>query len=245
VGANSVFRTGKVGCYSDNQNQLRDLVIGSSSSTMSIELCAQLCVGYQYFGVQFGDQCFCGNIYGTQGASNNCSMKCQSNATEICGGTNSNSVYSFPAGTSYATSSSALFSAQYIGCFADISSNRDLSTFAGANSLMTVETCAHLCTSYSYFGVQYGQECWCGNRYGSLGSASNCNMPCVGNSIEICGAGGANSVYRTGTGDASTPSLLAVRSTSAQLTENSPAHTEKLPKSAKEKLHHNILSPNL
>ena len=38
--------------------------------------------------------------------------------------------------------------------------------------------------------------CACGNSYGSQGVSTNCNMPCSGNSLEICGGGGANSVYQ-------------------------------------------------
>ena len=44
-------------------------------------------------------------------------------------------------------------------------------------------------------------ECYCGNVFGTYGLAINsgysCNMPCTGNSNEICGGGNANSIYLT------------------------------------------------
>ena len=54
---------------------------------------------------------------------------------------------------------------------------------------------------YHYAGVQYGGECWCGNQEPSssmLTQASDCNMPCPGNSSEVCGAGYRVNVYKAG-----------------------------------------------
>ena len=39
------------------------------------------------------NQCFCGNSYGSQGPSVNCTMTCSGNPNETCGGPWSNSVY--------------------------------------------------------------------------------------------------------------------------------------------------------
>ena len=39
--------------------------------------------------------------------------------------------------------------------------------------------------------------CFCGNTYGNYGSSSSCNVKCTGNSAEICGGSGANSIYPT------------------------------------------------
>jgi hypothetical protein len=46
----------------------------------------------------------------------------------------------------------------------------------------------------------YGQirsYCFCGDAFGSQGTRSEayCDMPCSGDSSQICGAGWANSVY--------------------------------------------------
>jgi cell wall integrity and stress response component len=43
-------------------------------------------------------------------------------------------------------------------------------------------------------------ECYCGNAYGSYGTADiqgkSCNMTCTNNTNETCGGGNANSVYQ-------------------------------------------------
>ena len=52
-----------------------------------------------------------------------------------------------------------------------------------------------------YYGVQDGSECFCSNSYGTTGkktSDGDCNMPCQGNSSEICGGNSHNSVYVRG-----------------------------------------------
>ncbi len=51
-----------------------------------------------------------------------------------------------------------------------------------------------------YAGVQFSEECFCGDSYGSQGQAdeSECNMQCKGDATEMCGAANRNSVYETG-----------------------------------------------
>ncbi|KAG9237883.1 WSC domain-containing protein [Amylocarpus encephaloides] len=66
---------------------------------------------------------------------------------------------------------------------------------------MTVELCASLCTSsYTLFGLEYGEECWCANVFGTgsvIAPELDCSFPCVGDAAEICGAGNRLSVYST------------------------------------------------
>ncbi|KAL2063582.1 hypothetical protein VTL71DRAFT_5387 [Oculimacula yallundae] len=38
---------------------------------------------------------------------------------------------------------------------------------ASANDLMTIEKCAASCAGYTYFGTEYGRECYCGNSFGA------------------------------------------------------------------------------
>lgn len=40
-------------------------------------------------------------------------------------------------------------------------------------------------------------QCFCGNSYGSYGTATNCNVTCSANPNENCGGFWANSVYYT------------------------------------------------
>ncbi len=55
---------------------------------------------------------------------------------------------------------------------------------------------------FAFAGVQYGESCLCGNRYGKYGAAANCNYPCAGDRAQVCGGYAANSVYSTGVGTA-------------------------------------------
>lgn len=58
------------------------------------------------------------------------------------------------------------------------------------------QICAGLCEDYAFYGTQYSSECWCGSatdydRYGD----GVCDMPCDGNTSEICGGNFAISIY--------------------------------------------------
>lgn len=63
---------------------------------------------------------------------------------------------------------------------------------------MTLEKCASLCSSYPYFGTQWSRECFCGDEL-TEGSAAapeaDCNMPCAGDSSQLCGGGRRLSLY--------------------------------------------------
>lgn len=88
----------------------------------------------------------------------------------------------------------------YLGCYVDALTPRTLPYGAPAiASGMTVEGCEQECAaqSYTFAGVEYGNECWCGNTIPpTTASASDCNMSCKGNSAEMCGAGGRFNVYQ-------------------------------------------------
>jgi hypothetical protein len=65
---------------------------------------------------------------------------------------------------------------------------------------MTLSVCNDKCAALgaTYFGVQAGHACFCGNTYGSQGLArmdSYCSTPCAGNISEVCGGSDLNSIY--------------------------------------------------
>ncbi|KDR71220.1 hypothetical protein GALMADRAFT_75173 [Galerina marginata CBS 339.88] len=66
---------------------------------------------------------------------------------------------------------------------------------------MTIESCLAFCTpaGYVYAGVEFARECYCDNVIESPGapiSSSTCNMPCTGNSNEICGGAGGINIFQ-------------------------------------------------
>lgn len=63
---------------------------------------------------------------------------------------------------------------------------------------MTIEACQVFCgNNYALAGLEYGQECYCGNALQNSASLGHtgCTELCAGNSSEICGAANLISVY--------------------------------------------------
>jgi hypothetical protein len=63
-----------VGCFTDTTDGVRDLPVGpayltASDRQTSLTDCASQCAGYQYMGLQDTNQCYCGNLYGSQGSA--------------------------------------------------------------------------------------------------------------------------------------------------------------------------------
>lgn len=103
---NSVYYTkgdndtkpGYLGCYQDSSSGRRKLPVTlSSSSTMTVETClaAARSKNLPYAGLQFGGQCYGGNTLSATDRVNEqtCSMTCNGNQGEVCGGVWLNSVY--------------------------------------------------------------------------------------------------------------------------------------------------------
>jgi len=68
-----------------------------------------------------------------------------------------------------------LFSAQeysYLGCYAENVDDRDLPVSVG--NAVDLDGCALACADYLWFGVQEGNQCWCGNSFGKHGMMDGC-----------------------------------------------------------------------
>lgn len=189
-----------VGCYKDQWD--RDLSgYFFSSDLMTPEACKLSCAkkGFSYAGVQYGGQCFCGNGYGKYGKAENCDMPCSGDASKVCGGTWANSVYRVSLkNRKTATKESGKKVLHRIGCYRD-QWERDLNEYNFDSPKMTPGLCVQTCAQkgFSYAGVQYGSQCFCGNTYGKYGTAENCDMKCSGDSSKICGGTWANTVYKS------------------------------------------------
>ena len=144
-------------------------------------------------------------------------MACSGNASEYCGGSNRLNVYEFgnsytgtipivgasttastTASTAAATSSALDWS--YLGCYTDAVHTRTLLNVQAANAALTVEACIATCAQggYTLAGVEFGDQCFCDTTLHNGGSpvvAADCNMPCAGNSAEICGGSDYLSIY--------------------------------------------------
>lgn len=126
----------------------------------------------------------------------------------------------------------------YLGCYVD-NGTRPLTALYNPSNTLTLENCAAYCNggangaTYTYFGVEYGSQCFCGNTImaGTViangqncpnsGTPSNngvckCNMPCAGNSTERCGGSGTMEIYQR-VGGTSSPSSVVTSTSSSSL----------------------------
>ena len=109
----------------------------------------------------------------------------------------------------------------YIGCFNDNNGERDLKDDDGNPGLGpnpvtagagydTVMECAQLCDGYSYMGLQWRNECYCGNAFGEQEEAepTDCDTDGVvedGGIADLCGDGSSatcgnrNAIYNVAT----------------------------------------------
>ncbi len=172
---------------------------------MTAAKCAANCEGYKYFGTEWSRECYCGNTAPAAAQSapeSDCNMPCTGNVDEKCGAGMRLSVYG-PVGTTQSSdpgsNNATVGDFVYDGCHTDPVSLRVLSGKAVASAGTTLASCAATCGGYTYFGVEYGSECYCGMELdtSSIKSAeTDCRMKCGGDNTLICGDANRLSVYK-------------------------------------------------
>ncbi|KAL7410476.1 WSC domain-containing protein [Mrakia frigida] len=245
----------EVGCVAEGTSSRTLNGFSYIDSAMTTESCLATCLqkGFTYGGMEWSDECYCGNSFeggggSTTGLTTSCSMPCAGSASEMCGGNYVLSAYSYTssgstdacgtvapttvvasatasatasgsvvasatitssAATASATGSSGSTTTEWesLGCFYDNpDENNSLHILTGTSLLdqsnMTPELCQTRCAGqgYNFAGLEYGQECWCGDLTATEVSAltSNapwCNMQCTGDSSLTCGGGWSMDVY--------------------------------------------------
>ncbi|CAM9641661.1 unnamed protein product [Ectocarpus sp. 4 AP-2014] len=182
-----------LGCYEDDREDriMGDLAL--SDYSMTTELCELTCLGSTYFATQYGRECWCGSAdvdYALHGESTDCTYACAGDADQTCGGFDAANVYQYADGNAPTSS--------FVGCYQDESDARIMELALTDSSSMTTEMCETECTGNTYFGMQYGRECFCGGSSTDLlehGESSACNYECPGDSDQVCGGFYAMSVY--------------------------------------------------
>ncbi|KAJ7481720.1 glyoxal oxidase N-terminus-domain-containing protein [Mycena latifolia] len=208
--ANVTLPTGwaYVGCTKEPSTGRLLTAYSFTSSSLTVETCISTCQsrGWIYAGVEYGNECYCGNGYATTAVSANekdCSMPCAGKSSEICGAGYRLSVYSSDPSPGTTSLILPAYWSKTPQCITEASTGRALSGNSQIDGGMTVEKCVSLCdsTGFSFAGLQYKNECYCDNSIstanggGVAANANDCSMPCAGNSAEICGAGYRISLY--------------------------------------------------
>ncbi|KAK3717744.1 hypothetical protein LTR37_005515 [Vermiconidia calcicola] len=205
-----------LGCYSDGSSSGRALTGAVTADRyMTIEKCAEYCtagIGYQYYGLEFASQCYCGNTFQNSGRlltrdstpnNNTCQMRCGGSQPQICGGPNVLSVYK---NANYRPPMMKTPIGKYKAqaCLTDPGTNgRSLQGASTTNPKMTEDMCVKFCLGKQmrYAGIEYGVECYCGNSIVESSGAKqvscdNLNqMTCPGDKYQWCGGAGFMSLY--------------------------------------------------
>ncbi|KAF9457691.1 WSC domain-containing protein [Collybia nuda] len=192
------------GCYLD-VSPARTLAESSyiSSDTMTVESCIAFCTtgGYHYAGVEYGRECFCDYAIQTQGITttlDECNMACSGDASESCGAGNRINIYHD--GIADAVVVETVSSWKYQGCYADNVDARILSQRINVSGGLTPSKCTASCKSngFSYSGLEYSTECWCGDNLMSSNQVdgNECHMTCDGDRTKLCGGRSRITLYQ-------------------------------------------------
>lgn len=176
----------------------------SVSGPMTIEKCLDACSdsGYQYAGLEYAGECYCGSAQPNQVANDGrCDMACSGNPSQLCGGGNGLSVYHSSSSANAPQPIDSYNGWSFSGCYKDSIHSRVLPQRAAPEHDydQTIEICIDACSAlgYVFAGLEYGSECWCGNwKPWDEATDGRCNMACVGNHQERCGGPNGIDVYQ-------------------------------------------------
>ncbi|KAJ7578021.1 WSC domain-containing protein [Mycena floridula] len=204
-------------CYVDGAFGRVFTVEMPATANNTVETCIAACDarGFNLTGVEFINECWCGNemINGAVVADeSSCNLGCAGDATEACGGANRISVYStnpdvtiIPVPTAQTTDLPEGWA--YAGCFTDLFGNTQRALahqiiLPATNSAPAcIEACLAFNPAFTAIGAEFGQECYCGATedlaaHNSTQSAeTDCNVACSGDEAHLCGGGFRISTY--------------------------------------------------
>jgi hypothetical protein len=85
------------GCYTEGEGVRALSGSAWADDGMTLEGCAVFCEGFEFFGAEYGRECYCGNGFGggaVEVEGGECAMACAGDASQLCGSGNRLSVYS-------------------------------------------------------------------------------------------------------------------------------------------------------
>ncbi|KAH9996954.1 WSC domain-containing protein [Xylariaceae sp. FL0662B] len=203
------------GCWQDGPNgRILPTYQAPDDAQLTLQKCAELCDsnGYTISGSEYYTQCFCDNSIHNGGVADtdntNCNSPCGGDSSQMCGGPGYLTIVS--RGTPAvdqppAPQTDGLNSTwTYQGCWEDnVNNSRTLFWELQFPGTMTPTQCLWQCSSFGYAaaGLEYGDECYCGDPIDVTASGatkkddSECNVVCAGNASAYCGGGSRLSLY--------------------------------------------------
>ncbi|KAJ6503002.1 hypothetical protein DFH09DRAFT_899896, partial [Mycena vulgaris] len=164
---------------------------------MFIEACTSFCGARNlaYAGVEYAREC----CSGAPANARECSMPCAGDAAQVCGGGNRLQVYMYyrPPRASTASSVGDAERWTFVGCyklvdlcarFRDGATARTLPNGTHIAGGMSAEKCTSTCQAMGLLLA--------GTDLGAALQAGDCDMPCTGNSSQLCGGGNRLTVFR-------------------------------------------------
>lgn len=185
-----------------------------SGTPFDVPPCVDTCyyAGFQIGAVMNGNECWCDNAMSSRAvqlAQDDCSVHCEGVPDEYCGGVyHLQMYYTSPGGATHInpTAPASVGTAPEVynlqGCYLD---NRSARNLRGASSELpnnTPAVCAHQCytAGFKYAGVEYGDECYCGNDlFQPKVVDSDCYEACAGDSTQLCGSPNRINIYLAAT----------------------------------------------
>ncbi|KAK4188599.1 WSC domain-containing protein [Podospora australis] len=187
------------GCYTDNRDAHTLTGKRHFDDAMTLKKCATACSAYQWFGVTFGSQCFCGTSLAEvaeKRPEEECGMVCGGSRCQKCGDADRINVY-WTGKETTAVEPPTVGSFEYKSCWTDNRDDRSLKGGKHQRPDLTVEACAEICEGYTYFGLESTSECMCGNELGGEAAPEEeCSELCPGNPEQWCGGADRLNVYQ-------------------------------------------------
>ncbi|KAF8882972.1 copper radical oxidase [Infundibulicybe gibba] len=180
-------------CYVDNAfGRILTTQVIPAGPTMTVQTCVAACVGQNFTlaGLEFAD---CGNTLvdgAVPAVESTCNMGCAANTTEACGGPNRLSVYTatgnvtaLPVPVAQTTNLPGQW--KYQGCLREPDGARVFLLHNIWPTNNTATACLNQCAAFGYPAAGM-EDIWTG---------SECNTPCPGDPIHLCGSGDRLSLY--------------------------------------------------
>ncbi|KAG7291999.1 hypothetical protein NEMBOFW57_002029 [Staphylotrichum longicolle] len=209
------------GCYTDNIPQR---VLGGKTfadPAMTLAKCAAFCKasGYALFGTEYGIECYCSTTLDAGSLKvddSECAMTCGGDHSQMCGGPNRLNLFADPTlGEAAGGNLASVGEFTYKSCWTDDTADRSLTALVFRTDDMSVEKCADLCKDYSYFGLEYSRECFCGDELGGHAAPEeDCSELCMGSDKQWCGGPVRLNIYAKGSVSSSTAPVVETTSSS-------------------------------